>query len=118
MARFLLELSYTPESWAAQLENPTNRTQAIKPALDSVGVKIETAFFAFGESDLIAIVESPDNISAAALSLCINASGIVKSAKTTPLMTVEEGLEAMRKGARALAVYPKLSKSMATAGRN
>ncbi|MGH7661534.1 MAG: GYD domain-containing protein [Vulcanimicrobiaceae bacterium] len=118
MARFLLELSYTPDAWAAQLENPTNRQQAIKPALDAVGAKIEICFFAFGESDIVGIVEAPDNVSAAALSLCINASGIVRSAKTTPLMTMEEGMEAMRKGARALAVYPKLSKQMASAGRN
>jgi uncharacterized protein with GYD domain len=117
MARFLLELSYTPEAWAAQLENPTNRPQAIKPALDTVGAKLETCFFAFGESDIVGIIECPDNVSAAALSLCINASGVVRSAKTTPLMTIEEGLEAMRKGARALAVYPKL-KQLATAGRN
>lgn len=118
MARFLCQLSYTPEAWAALLENPTNRPEQIKPALDSVGATFESVYFAFGESDMVAILEAPDNVSAAALSLCISASGVVKSCKTTPLMTVQEGLEAMRKGSRALAVYPKLSRPLAGAAKN
>ncbi len=118
MPRFLLEVSYTSDAWAAQLENPTNRPQAIKPALDAIGVKIESSFFAFGESDIVAIVDAADDVTAAALSLCISASGVAKSVKTTPLMAMEEGIEAMRKAARGLAVYPKLSKALATAGKN
>jgi uncharacterized protein with GYD domain len=118
MPRFLCELSYTPEAWAALLENPTNRPQAIQPALNAVGAKFETVFFAFGDSDMVGILDAPDNISAAALSLCISASGVVKSCKTTPLMTVEDGIEAMRKGATALAAYPKLTKPLVGSGKN
>jgi len=118
MARFLCQLAYTPEAWAALLENPTNRAEQIKPALDTVGAKFESVYFAFGESDIVGILEAPDNLSAAALSICITASGIVKSCKTTPLMTVQEGIEAMRKGSRALAVYPKLTRPLAGAAKN
>src|SRR5579883_1925646 len=94
MARYLLEVSYTPQAWAAQLEQPTNRIDALKPVLDTVGAKFESAFFAFGEYDIVAVIEAPDNTSAAALSLCFTSGGAVKTIKTTPLMTIEEGMEA------------------------
>lgn len=118
MARFLCQLAYTPEAWAAQLENPANRADQIKPALDTLGAKFESVYFAFGESDIVGILDCPDNVSAAALSICITATGIVKSCKTTPLMTMQEGIEAMRKASRALAVYPKLTRQLAGAGKN
>jgi uncharacterized protein with GYD domain len=56
-------------------------------------------WFCFGDYDLVALMELPDNVSAAAFSVAVSAGGAVKAIKTTPLMTVQEGLEAMRKGA-------------------
>ena len=50
-------------------------------------------------------MEAPDNVSAAALSLALTASGVVKAYETTPLTTIEEGIEAMRKGAEVAAAY-------------
>ena len=116
MARFLLEVSYTPQAWAAQLERPTNRIEALKPSLDTVGAKFESAYFAFGDYDIVAVIDAPDNVSAAALSLCFSAGGAVKAIKTTPLMTIDEGLEAMRKGKDALAKYTSISPQLAAAG--
>jgi uncharacterized protein with GYD domain len=55
----------------------------------------------FGEYDIILVVDMPDNVSAAAISIAAAAGGAVKAIKTTPLMTMEEGIEAMRKGAAA-----------------
>jgi uncharacterized protein with GYD domain len=118
MPRFLIEAAYTPEAWAALLENPTNRAEALKAVLDTCGARLETAFFAFGEYDIVAIIEAPDNASAAAISLAINSGGAVKACKTIPLMTMEEGMEAMRKGARARAVYVPPSKQLAGASKN
>jgi hypothetical protein len=47
----------------------------------------------------------PDNVSAAAISLAITAGGALKAYETTPLMSIEEGIEAMRKGAEVAAAY-------------
>ena len=113
MPRFMLEVSYTPEAWAAQLENPTNRIEILKPVLDSVGARFESAHFAFGDYDIVAVIDAPDNISAAALSLTFSSGGAVKAIRTTPLMTIDEGLEAMRRGARALVAYKSPARSMA-----
>ena len=97
MAKYLIQASYTSDTWAAMVKNPQNRLAAITPIVEKLGGTIESFYYAFGEYDVIAIGEFPDNVSAAALSLTITAGGGVKSIKTTPLMTVEEGIEAMKR---------------------
>ena len=97
MARYLFQASYTPEAWAAQVKNPQNRVEAVRPVVESLGGKFESVYYAFGEYDVVVILDMPDNVSAAALSLALNAGGALKATKTTPLMAVEEGMEAMRK---------------------
>ena len=99
MARYLFQAAYTSEAWAALVKNPQNRVEAVRPAIEGLGGYIESAYFAFGEYDVVMIAEMPDNVGAAALSLAASAGGAVKTIKTTPLMTVEEGIEAMRKAA-------------------
>ncbi|MFN2459661.1 MAG: GYD domain-containing protein [Candidatus Velthaea sp.] len=111
MSRYLVEVAYTPESWAAQLKDPRDRREVIKPVLDSVGARLESLFYAFGDRDLIALVDAPDNVSAAAMSLAFSAGGAIKSLRTTPLMSVEDGMEAMRRGFRALSTYKPLIES-------
>jgi uncharacterized protein with GYD domain len=105
MPRYLVQLSYTPEAWAAQLKNPTNRVEIVRSALEKVGARFEATYFAFGEYDVVFIMEAHDNKTAAALSLAFAAGGAVKSIKTTPLMTIEEGVEAMRTAGEVAAVY-------------
>ena len=101
MARYLFQLAYTPEAWAAQLQNPQNRIEALTPVLEGLGGRFECAYFAFGDYDLVGVVELPDNVSASAFALVGLAGGALKTYKTTPLMTIEEGIEAMRRGATA-----------------
>ena len=53
--------------------------------------------YGFGESDGYAILEAPDNVSAAGAVLALAAGGALASVDTTVLMTVEETLEALAK---------------------
>jgi uncharacterized protein with GYD domain len=101
MARYLFQASYTSEAWAAQVSNPQNRVDAIRPVIERLGGRLECAYLSFGDYDVVVIAEMPDHISAAAFSLAASAGGGVKAVKTTPLMTVEEGIEAMKKAAGA-----------------
>jgi uncharacterized protein with GYD domain len=105
MARYLLQAAYTPEAWGAQLKNPQNRVEIVSELLKELGGKFETVYFAFGEYDIVAVMDLPDNVSAAALSMVVSAGGSVKAVKTTPLMTVDEGIAAMRKGGSVAASY-------------
>ncbi len=97
MAYYLLQATYTPEAWATMVKNPQNRIEAARAAVERLGGTIQGAWLAFGEYDVVAIFQVPDNVSAAAISIAYSAGGSVKAIKTTPLMTWEEGVEAMMK---------------------
>jgi uncharacterized protein with GYD domain len=58
-------------------------------------------WFAFGEYDLVLISQLPDNSSIAAISMAISSGDSVKAVKTTPLMTMDEVIEVMKKAAKA-----------------
>ena len=97
MAYYLLQFAYTPQAWAALTRNPQNRLEAVRPVAERLGGRLVNKWFAFGDYDVVAILEIPDNVSAAAFSMAIASGGAVRSFKTTPLMTMEEGIEAMRR---------------------
>ena len=101
MPFYLIQAAYTPDAWAALVKAPQNRLEAVRPVVEKLGGKFEHAWLAFGEYDIIAVVELPENTDAAAFSMAVAAAGAVKAFKTTPLLSVEEGLEAMRKAQEA-----------------
>jgi uncharacterized protein with GYD domain len=97
VSRYLIEVGYTADAFAVLIKNPQDRIEKVRPALEQAGGTIETAYFAFGDHDLVLIVEMADNVSAAALSMAVTASGAVRQFHTTPLLTIAEGVQAMRK---------------------
>ncbi len=99
MAYFLVQVGYTPEAWAAMVKNPQDRSAAVAPAIEKLGGHMERFWLTFGEYDVVGIVEMPNNVSAAAFAIAIAAGGACRTFKTTPLLTVEEGSEAMKKAA-------------------
>ena len=101
MPSYLYQVSYTGDSWATQINNPVNRAEQIGAIIEAAGGKLESFHYAFGEYDAILIATFPDNQSAASLSLAAAAGGAVKSLKTTPLLTVDEGIEAIKKAGSA-----------------
>ena len=54
-------------------------------------------WFSFGEYDVVLVVNMPDSMSAVVVSMAFSAGGV----KTTPLITAEEALEAMKKASEA-----------------
>ena len=101
MAYFLLQGAYSAESWETLVANPVNRTEAVRPAVEKLGGSIERVYFAFGDYDIVLILRMPDNVSAAAFSLAVAAGGAFKAHKTTPLMSMEEGVEALRRASES-----------------
>jgi hypothetical protein len=37
MAKYLFQASYTSEAWAAQLQNPQNRVEILRPIVERLG---------------------------------------------------------------------------------
>ena len=99
MPHYLFQVAYTGEAWGTQIRNPQNRLEAVRPAVEGLGGRIESFYLSFGDQDAVLICEFPDNVSAGALSVAASAGGAVKSVRTTPLMTVDEGIEVIRKAA-------------------
>ncbi len=65
--------------------------------IEGMGGRIESIYFAFGDYDIVGIMELPDNVSMAALSMAAGASGAFTNFKTTVLMPMSEGVDAARK---------------------
>ena len=101
MPSYLIQVAYTPDAWAAMVKAPQNRLEAVRPVVEKLGGKFEHVWLAFGEYDIVGVVEMPENTDAAAFAMATAAGGGLKAFKTTPLLSVEEGLEAMRKAQEA-----------------
>ena len=101
MAYYLFQAAYAAEAVGAMVKDPQNRLEAVRPFAEKLGGSIVDAWLAFGEYDVVSILQMPDNASAAAFSMAASSAGHLKAAKTTPLMTMEEGVEAMKKAGEA-----------------
>ena len=114
MSHYLIQLSYTADSWAAQLADPRDRRDVVRPLLEQLGGHIEAAYYAFGPYDVVVLAELPDNTHAAALSLTLRSSGAVETLQTTPLLPIEEGVAAMHQAAELRPAYqPPLPEELA-----
>jgi uncharacterized protein with GYD domain len=90
MPKFLIEAMYTADgAKGVQGGGGSSRRDAVAQLAESVGGRLESFHFAFGERDAYVIVDLPDNETAAAVALTVNASGAV-AAKTVVLLTPEE----------------------------
>jgi uncharacterized protein with GYD domain len=97
MPRYLIQASYTSAAAAAFVSNPQDRVAGVRAAVEKLGGKLASFEFALGDYDVIGIGEFPDDVTAAAFSLAVNAPGHIKSYKTTRLMSADEFLAAQRK---------------------
>jgi uncharacterized protein with GYD domain len=107
MTFYLIQASYTPQAIAAMIKNPQDRAAAVRPIMERMGGKLHGLWFAFGESDIVAIAEMPDDIGAAAVSMAIGATGSMSSYRSTALMTAGQAVEAMQKASSVAYQPPK-----------
>lgn len=97
MAKYMFRANYSTGGASGLLKDGgTSRRNAIKKLATSVGGKLESFYFMFGEYDAVAVVDVPDNVSAAAAALMATASGAVEVV-TTVLLTPAEIDEAVKK---------------------
>jgi uncharacterized protein with GYD domain len=97
MAMYLIRLKQSPETFKRTIAKPEDRRPVVSAMLESAGGRLHGVWYAFGEYDVIALVELPDNVSAASVICQVAASGAWSGGETTVLLTVEEMLEALAK---------------------
>ena len=97
MAKYLIHASYTAEGVKGVIsEGGSSRRDTVSALAESLDGKVESFYFAFGDDDVVTILDFPDNVSAAAVSMTVGASGLVAT-KTTVLLTPEEVDQAAQK---------------------
>jgi uncharacterized protein with GYD domain len=97
MAKYLVEASYTLEGIKGlKASGGSSRLQAVEEAVKGLGGTVDGFYFAFGETDVYVIVDLPNAIDAAALSLSVCAGGGART-RTTALLTPQEMDEAARR---------------------
>ena len=97
MAKYLIEASYTAEGLKGlQKDKASGRKHAVTKLIEGLEGKLEGMYFSLGQHDVILIVDLPDIVSGAALSLAASATGLVRT-KSTALLTVEETDRALAK---------------------
>lgn len=97
MAKYLIRAAYTAEGLRGlQKDKAAGRKQAVTRVVESLEGKLEAMYFAFGEDDVVLIADFPDVVTAAAMSVAVSATGLVRT-KSTLLLTVEETDRALAK---------------------
>lgn len=99
MPHYLVQGSYSAQGISGLISSPEDRSVALRSMVEGVGGRIESIYFTFGDADVVAIFELPDNATMAAFSMAAGASGALSNLKTTVLIPMSEGVEAARKAA-------------------
>ncbi len=100
MPKYLFEASYLSEGINGLLkEGGTRRRAAVDELFKSLGGTLEAYYFAFGDEDVFIIGDLPDNPSAAALAIKVNAAGVT-TCKMTALLTPQDVDAAVKKTSR------------------
>jgi len=93
----MLNASYSVEGTKGLIKDGGSaRRAAVQKTIEGVGGRLECFYYTLGEPDAFAIVEVPDAVTIAAVSLAINATGGAHVA-TTVLLTPEQIDEAAKK---------------------
>jgi len=99
MPHYMFRASYTQQGIQGIMkEGAASRVAVVSAMAASVGGRIESAYWAFGDDDFFAIGELPDNEAAMAIAATVGASGSV-SVKTTVLLTAGEVDDALARRA-------------------
>jgi uncharacterized protein with GYD domain len=97
--RYLIEAYTLDGGKDIQRAGGTSRRDAIAAVAESVGGQIESFHFTFGDHDIYTIVDLPDNESAEAVALTVNAAG--GAAMRTVVLLTPEQVDAASGTARA-----------------
>ena len=107
MPYYLVQAAYTPQSMAALVQSPQDRPRMVRSVIEKLGGTVESFWLAFGDYDVVLIVQMPNEQTMAAFSMAASAGGGVRAIRTTPLITWEEGMLAMKQAGEAGYQAPK-----------
>jgi len=90
MAKYLLEVNYTLDGIKGlKAEGGSARVAAATELIEGLGGRVESFYFAFGDTDAYVVADYPDTVSVAAAALTVGAGGGAK-VRTVVLLTPAE----------------------------
>jgi uncharacterized protein with GYD domain len=100
MAKYLIQATYSGEGFKGVVKDKASgRKAALEKALSSVGAKLDSMYYSFGDHDVVLIVDAPDNATVAAVGMAACSTGLARTS-TTPLLTIEEADQAVKKSVK------------------
>ena len=101
MPLYLVRFSYTQDAMKALVDHPQDRSKAAAKLAKSLDSRITGFWYAFGEFDGVFLMDAPDNVTAAAVTMAAGAGGALSRVETTVLLDMKDAQEAMQKAAAA-----------------
>ena len=106
MAKYVVFFTYTSDSWERLIKNPEfDRCAAMRQLAGSMGGALESIYWMFGPYDGFDIIDVPDSVSAAALSVTLTSSGAFKHVETHELLSEEQMGGALETGRNSSQAY-------------
>jgi uncharacterized protein with GYD domain len=105
MPFYLYQLAYSSDAIKAMVEKPQDREAAARKLVEALGGKLHHLFFAFGEYDVVCLIEGPDDKFMMAGAAAVASAGTVSKSATTKLMTSADAMAAMTKAGEATGAY-------------
>jgi uncharacterized protein with GYD domain len=90
VAKYAFFFTYTGDAWKRMIENPGDRSAAIRRLAESMGGSLESVYWMTGAQDGLVIGDFPDSVSAAALSVAVGSSGAFKNLETHELFSQDQ----------------------------
>lgn len=105
MAFYLYQLSYAKDAIKAMVASPSDREAAARKLIEALGGKLHFLFFAFGEWDVICLIEGPDDKMMMAGAAAVASAGTVSRSSTVKLMTSADAMAAMTMAGKVTGAY-------------
>ncbi len=106
MAKYAVYFTYTSDSWERLVKNPEfDRAAAMRHLADSMGGTLESIYWMSGPYDGFNIIDVPDSVTAAALSVTLTSSGAFKHVETHELLSEQQMGQALEKGRDSTQVF-------------
>lgn len=105
MSMYLYQIAYSQNAIKAMVAAPTDRETAARKLIEALGGKLHHLFFAFGEWDIVCLIEGPDDQMMMAGAFAVGSTGTISRCATTKLMTASDAMTAMNMAGKALGTY-------------
>jgi uncharacterized protein with GYD domain len=87
---YILLFSYTGAAWQRMMGTAGDRTAAISAAASAVGASVQSVRWMLGPHDGLVILDAPDSVTAAAVSVTAMSTGAFSAVETHELFTQDQ----------------------------